>query len=503
MIAYTSIAYSTRSRSPNVPRKKRRSWNRRFLLVALLPFAGCSLPVDDVKLSRASLGRVDFTPNPNMVTAAVAHIECKGSVAVVEVIYTATGIDSGRTPRTPVTSCPLTLDLLGLLAGTAYTTVVRLWGAAEDSTATTGPNLVTKQLPTDLPHVTVRAPGGTSSGLTVFNILDSLRLLTHGAAMMVDSAGRVRWYLLSNRLIGDFQPQRGRRYTVAVTDYEPLAFATLGYTTAEYQELDRGGTFIRKWTTTGGYPTDGHEIRLTDRGTAVLLGFDFRIMDLTSFQGAPDAQIIGNVLQEVDSTGRVLFQWNTFDNFSITDIDPSVSLTTQRIDWNHGNAIEIDADGNYLASFRHLSEVTKIDAGTGAVLWRMGGVRNQFRFVPDSLTFSFQHGVRRLPNGDLILFDNGNTHAPPFSRVIEYHLDEQAKTATAVWTYRPDPDLFSFALGFAQRLANGNTVVTFGPRGVVQEASNSGTLVWELTLPQGLWIYRAYRVRSAYDPSPL
>ena len=87
--------------------------------------------------------------------------------------------------------------------------------------------------------------------------------------------------------------------------------------------------------------------------------------------------------------------------------------------------------------------------------------------------------------------------------MIEYHLDEQAKTATAVWTYRPDPDLFSFALGFAQRLANGNTVVTFGPRGVVQEASNSGTLVWELTLPQGLWIYRAYRVRSAYDPSPL
>ena len=52
------------------------------MLVAVLPFAGCSLPVDDVKLSRASLGRVDFTPNPNMVTAAVAHIECKGSVAV-------------------------------------------------------------------------------------------------------------------------------------------------------------------------------------------------------------------------------------------------------------------------------------------------------------------------------------------------------------------------------------------------------------------------------------
>jgi len=145
--------------------------------------------------------------------------------------------------------------------------------------------------------------------------------------------------------------------------------------------------------------------------------------------------------------------------------------------------------------------VTKIDAHTGAVLWRLGGARNEFRFQPDTLKFSFQHGLRRLPNGNLILFDNGNTHSPNFSRAVEYRVDEGARTATLVWQYRPNPDLPSLALGFAQRLANGNTLVTFGPRGTIHEVSSSSQLLWELTIPQGLWIYRAYRINSLYDPA--
>jgi hypothetical protein len=460
---------------------------------------GCALADNVTAPDPVRLRGVSFGSNPNIVTAAVARVDCSGSVAYVEVAYTASAIDSGRTPRMPVTSCPATVDVLGLLSGTTYKTELRIWGTGGDSALGPGPNLVTGQLPSDLPSVTVTAPG-VSSGLTALSILDPSQLLTRGAAIIVDSVGRVRWYLLSNRLISDIQPQGGGRYTASVTDYEPLAFATLGYTSAEYQELDRSGNFIRQWTATGGYPTDGHEIRLTSRGTGVLLGFDFRIMDLTPFGGVSDAQIIGNVLEEVDLTGRVLFQWNAFDHLSITDIDPSITLTTPRIDWNHGNAIEIDTDGNYLVNFRSLSEVTKIDAHTGEVLWRLGGVRNQFRFIPDTMTFSLQHGVRRLTNGNLILFDNGNTHNPPFSRALEYRIDEQARTATVVWVYLPTPDLPSFALGFAQRLASGNTLVTFGPRGVVQEASPSSNLVWELSLPQGLWLYRAYRIHSLYDP---
>src|SRR2546422_8868367 len=103
-------------------------------------------------------------------------------------------------------------------------------------------------------------------------------------------------------------------------------------------------------------------------------------------------------------------------------------------------------------------------------------------------------------SGNYILFDNGNTHNPPFSRAVEYRLDQSAKTATLVWSYRPNPDIFSFALGFAQRLRDGNTLTTFGVLGTVHEVTPLGQVAWKLTLPPGDWIYRAYRIRSLYEP---
>ncbi len=461
----------------------------------------CTLPLDEPKPVPVRITNVEIAPNPQMVTAAKVHITCSGSVTAAQVMYVAAGIDHGRTPRAGAASCPIDVDVLGMLAETVYRMEIRVWGQQGDSAVAIGPNFATGSLPADLPSLTVSSQQTSSDALTAVNVLDPSQILTHGVAFLLDGAGRVRWYVRSNRLIGDFQPQSANHYTSAVTAYEPLAFAALGYTTAEYQELDPAGDLVRKWTITGGYPTDGHEIRLTPRGTAVLFGFDFRIVDLTGLGGSNNAQIIGNVLQEVDSTGRVLFQWNAFDHFAITDIDPAISLTTQRIDWNHGNAIELDPDGNYLLSFRHFSEVTKIDGRTGTVLWRLGGVQNEFHFDPDSMRFSFQHGIRRLPDGNLILFDNGNGRVPPYSRVVEYRLDEGTKTATVAWSYRPSSDLYSFALGFAQRLSNGNTLVTFGTLGTVQEVAPSHEVVWQLNLPQGLWIYRAYRVQSVYDLS--
>jgi hypothetical protein len=48
-----------------------------------------------------------------------------------------------------------------------------------------------------------------------------------------------------------------------------------------------------------------------------------------------------------------------------------------------------------LVSFRNLSEITKIDPATGAVLRRLGGLRNEFAFL-DALTPHIvrQHSVR-------------------------------------------------------------------------------------------------------------
>lgn len=55
-------------------------------------------------------------------------------------------------------------------------------------------------------------------------------------------------------------------------------------------------------------------------------------------------------------------------------------LASIPINWSHGNALDLDTDGNLLVSFRNLSEVVKIDTRTGRVMWRLGGARNQFAF---------------------------------------------------------------------------------------------------------------------------
>lgn len=45
------------------------------------------------------------------------------------------------------------------------------------------------------------------------------------------------------------------------------------------------------------------------------------------------------------------------------------------------------------------------------MIWILGGRRNQFVFTND-LRFSRQHDIRRLANGNITLFDNGNDKFP-------------------------------------------------------------------------------------------
>jgi len=464
----------------------------------MLLVGACNLADEPLRPGPVTLGAVTVNENSNMVTAAVANIECAGPVATIQVSYRGLS-DSGSTPRVAVSICPAAIHLLGLLPSSTYRIRVTAWDSAKDSVTAEGPSFGTRALPTDLPQVAVTALTTATTGYTVFTASSLSNPLTDGLALIVDSIGRIRWYLRAHSLLTDLQPHSGTGYTLSVSNTEPLAFTTLDYAASEYWDIDVGATFLGKWTATGGYFTDNHDIRLTARATAVLFGFDLRTVDLQSVGGVPNAQILGNIVEEVDKSGKVFFFWNAFDQMSLSDIDPAVLLTTSRIDWTHGNAIDIDRDENYLISSRNLSEVTKIDARTGAVIWRLGGVRNQFSFEGDTLKFSFQHGMRVLPNGNLTLFDNGNTHQPPFSRAVEYRVDEQARSVTKVWEYRPSPDIYSFFLGFVQRLANGNTLVTFGPQGDVHEVSPSSRLEWELRVA-GRTIYRAYRIRSLYEP---
>jgi hypothetical protein len=230
-----------------------------------------------------------------------------------------------------------------------------------------------------------------------------------------------------------------------------------------------------------GYGTDLHDIFLIDNGHSLLLGGDPRIIDMSLIVpgGQPNALVLGLVIQELDENKIVIFQWRSLDHIAITDAVHE-DLTSHFIDYVHVNAIELDNDGNILISSRHLSEITKINRTTGDIIWRLGGAGNQFNFVNDTIGFSYQHDIRRISNGNITLFDNGNYHSPQFSRAVEYSLDEQNKIATMVWQYRKTPDVYSAAMGSSQRLKNGNTLISWGSRNPqLQKLHLQGISLWK------------------------
>ena len=220
-------------------------------------------------------------------------------------------------------------------------------------------------------------------------------------------------------------------------------------------------------------------------------------MDLTAVGGVANARVTGTVVQRIGPDGELLFQWSPFDHFQITDLDPA-DRAQQNVNWTHGNALDVDSDGNLLVSFRSLGEITKIDARTGAVIWRMGGRANQFAFL-DTPTpaFSRQHGVRSCGSGTLLLLDNMGD--PADSRAERYILDEAAHTARLAHSYGSAPRVVTEIGGSVQMLAEGRTMVSFGTAGRVEEYDASGRLTWHIEGNPG-YVFRAQRIQSLYSP---
>lgn len=267
------------------------------------------------------------------------------------------------------------------------------------------------------------------------------------------------------------------------------------YLNDKYYEVDMNYNVIDSFYCGNGYSTDLHELVVLNNGNALLMSYDPQLVDMSQIVtgGNPAATVIGLVIQEIDVNKDVVFQWRSWDQIPITDAMHE-NLLDSVIDYVHGNAIDLDNDGNILISSRHLDEITKIDRTEGDIIWRLGGKQNEFNFTNDPEKFNYQHAIRRLANGNIILYDNGNFHTPPHSRAVEYTLDEINKTATLAWQYRNSPDNFGFAMGFAQRLENGNTLISWGSTNpTLTEVTPQGQIALEMSLPLGVFTYRAFK----------
>ena len=399
-------------------------------------------------------------------------------------------------------------------AGLIYVMVVTLIGLAGIN-AKAG-------LPPDFPGLTVTTcdTNAVGDGYIFLEVTDSS---TNGGyyIMMLKNDGTPVWY----------QNVTNHNYDFKVLPNGYLHYAPFIHTHSwtgggdcTHQILDDSYNPEETITAGNGYVADAHDFQLLPNGHVLLDGYYKTQMDVSKYVvgGYPNALIAGAVIQELDAERNVIFQWRSWDHFTIPTYFPPTAFTNPAaknpvIDAFHINSEVMDTDGNLLISNFGM-DVWKINRQTGQIMWRLGGPANQFSFVGESpqqaLGHFSGHTLSRLDNGDIMIYCNADQLATRSSKVYEYKLDETNKIATLVWSYAPPTNYYAWHYGSAQRLSNGNTFIGWGGADIMPgiggstnqwipactEVTSNGTVVFQMQFNDPkMASYRAFRF--VYPPA--
>ena len=423
--------------------------------------------------------RTTVAANPVNSLSAIATIDAARYDSAVVRFWRA-----GETPeQTPAfrfgADSTLRVPVLGLHASSSYLLETLVYVDDAPTRADTA-EFISGPMPAWIPAISTIGTD-TTPGLLTASLPDG--------PIIVDNQGRVRWYVhLPGNTLTSLQTHANGRYSLfGLTDPD------------RFDILNELGETVGS-ASCQGFPTRFHDFLMLPGGDYWILCDDTRVLDLTAHGGVANASVSGTVIQHISADGQLLFQWNAFDHFAITDL-PALDRSGPNVNFTHGNAIAIDTDGNIIASFRSLSEITKIDATTGDVIWRFGGLANQFTFVNDPKgTFERQHGVRLAGPGQLQFLDNGLS-AP--SRLVRYLLNPVTKAALLVMSFEDAPSTFTQVGGSTDYFPDGHANVSYGRAGRVIEVDPAGNRAWELAGLDGTYVFRAERITNLYRPIPL
>jgi hypothetical protein len=257
-----------------------------------------------------------------------------------------------------------------------------------------------------------------------------------------------------------------------------------------------------------------------------------------------DVSLEDDRLIEVSWNGDVLWQWVASDHIdelgfaadarkAITSAS-GVNAARGSFDWLHVNSATYVgpnrwfdqgdtrfAPNNVIISSREAS-LLAIVARDGSIVWRLGPDFSESKELRAIRQIIGQHHAHLIPKGlpgagNLLVFDNGgasgygfaNPNAPAgvgsFARATSRVLELNPVTLELVWSYS-NARFYSSNISGAQRLPNGNTLITAGAGGRMFEVTKEGTIVWEYMYPQfsganaSNAVYRAYRVPYGWIP---
>jgi hypothetical protein len=264
--------------------------------------------------------------------------------------------------------------------------------------------------------------------------------------------------------------------------------------------------------------------------------------------------LVDDTIIEVDNQGKIIWEWICSEHFEEMGFSARAKKALARNpgmkpvggglgDWMHMNSMStlgpnkwFDSGDrrfhpdNIICDGRQTNITAIIDRKTGKIVWQLGPYFTATKALRTIGQIIGQHHAHLIPRGlpgegNILVFDNGgaagygasNPSAPTgydnarrdFSRVLE--LD--TLTLDIKWQY-PAPmlmpggnRLYSSFVSSAQRLPNGNTLITEGNGGRIIEVTPEHEIVWEYISPYRhrmlkiTLVYRAYRY--PYDWAPL
>jgi hypothetical protein len=331
-------------------------------------------------------------------------------------------------------------------------------------------------IPHDFPWLSMSLHPNAGTPTPGYYLVGNTFLAPHesGYAMVLDGNGTPVWYGATST--------GGGPKAVDVLDSNTISFSPLsGYTfgnsegSFEIHSLDPVNVHD---VAPAGLPLDTHELRRLPNGDYLMFAAPvvtgLNLTGLTMYSGRDEA-ILDCVIQEVESDGSLVWQWDALDHFDpVQDCTwPQLGAATNTagktvsvVDPFHCNSIDVDPSGNLLVSARHMDTLFLVSKATGQVLWKMGGSTYNkdgapyIHVVDDPLNgFYRQHDARFQPDGTITVFDDETARRGP-ARGLRLSYDVDAGTAEIVWQYSGVST--SAAMGSVTILPDGSHVIGWG-----------------------------------------
>ncbi|MBK5231654.1 MAG: arylsulfotransferase family protein [Thermoleophilia bacterium] len=325
--------------------------------------------------------------------------------------------------------------------------------------------------------------------------------------MIVDNYGRTSWFQPTGfggngQSVMNFQTQTYRDKPVLT--YWRGASSARGFSqVGAYEILNEKYNTIKKMTPGNGFSPDIHEFALTDRNTALTLSYEGVRWDTSKVGGTTD-KVLDNVIQEVDiKTGAVMFEWHSLGNVPLNSSAGEPPTDGTAYDYFHANSIKVDGN-SYLISGRRSSSIFRIDRATAKIRWQLRGDGGEGSFaMGEGTSFAYQHDARRLPNGNISLFDNGSGRNVPTINeessglILKLSGKNGSLKADLVQRYEhPGTPVVSSSQGDIDVQSNGNALVGWGSVARATEFSEAGDVILDITFPEAaVSSYRAQKDR--------